>query len=65
MKPALPDDLSSSSDFRRDLRLDSLDLVELVARIERRLAVMIPDEDLPQLVSLEAFARYLERRAVA
>ena len=48
--------------FRTELSLDSLDLVEFVARIEQRFGIMIPDEDVAQLASLAATERYLGGR---
>ena len=60
--PRLTEDVPPASDFRTELHFDSLDLVELVSRIEVEFAVQIPDEDLQQFLTLEAIARYLERR---
>lgn len=63
IKPVLRDDTPLTAQFRSDLSFDSLDLVELVARIERRYELMIPDEDLPEFVSLAATIRYILGRA--
>ncbi|SFN32939.1 acyl carrier protein [Nitrosospira briensis] len=62
IRPTLPPTLPVQANFRTDLLLDSLDLVELVARIERRYALIIPDQDLPEFVSLEATVRYIFAR---
>ena len=62
MKPRLPAGWPAAACYRDDLNLDSLDLVELVARIEQRYGFLIPDEDLPGLVSLDATADYLMAR---
>lgn len=62
MKPQLPTAWPTAACYRADLNLDSLDLVELVARIEQRYGFLIPDEDLPDLVSLDATADYLMAR---
>jgi acyl carrier protein len=62
IKPTLPAELPTSALFRRELNLDSLDLVELVARIEQRYGVLIPDADLPEFVSLDATSRYVLAR---
>ena len=51
--------MPAESDFRFDWQLDSLDLVEFVARIEQRFKIIIPDEDLPQFVSLAASEQYI------
>jgi acyl carrier protein len=57
-----PGGLSAESHFKFDWQLDSLDLVEFVARIEHKFKIMIPDEDLPQLVSLAATEQYIRAR---
>ena len=59
INPRSPDGLSAESHFKSDWQLDSLDLVEFVARIEQKFKIMIPDEDLPQLVSLAATEQYI------
>ena len=59
--PSLPADIPAGSKFT-EWELDSLDLVEFVARLEQDFGLMIADEDLPQLISLEATATYLEAR---
>lgn len=59
VSPAVPDGLPAESHFRHDWHLDSLDLVEFAARIERQFKIMIPDEDLPQLMSLAATEQYI------
>ncbi len=65
IKPALPDTLPAGAHYRIELDLDSLDLVELVARIEQRYGVLIPDADLPQFTSLDATVTYLSARLPA
>jgi acyl carrier protein len=43
-KPALADSVTPKSSFQSDLGLSSLDLVELVVRVESRLEIEVPDE---------------------
>ena len=62
VNPRVPVGLPAESDFRYDWHLDSLDLVQFVAHIERRFEIMIPDEDLPKLVSLTATEEYIRAR---
>lgn len=46
----------------QDLGIDSLDVVEFVARVELRLRFTVPDEDWQRLATLDAIADYaLER----
>ena len=65
IKPALPEVLPADAHYRIELGLDSLDLVELVARIEQRYGVLIPDADLPQFISLDMTVRYVRARLPA
>lgn len=58
----LPNDLAVDSRFREDCELDSLDLVEYVARVEQDFGVLIADEDIVRFTSLRASADYLRER---
>ena len=42
-----------------DLGLDSLDVVEFVARVEEVYRVSVPDEDWQQLSTLDRIAEYV------
>jgi len=57
--PNLPLDLPEAAPFQ-DVQLDSLDLVEFVARLEQRFGIMIADTDLGCFSSLQASAQYIE-----
>lgn len=59
IRPSLPADLGPQTRYRADLNLDSLDLVELVARLEQAFGLLVPDADLPQFVSIDATVRYV------
>jgi acyl carrier protein len=59
ISPQLPADWPASALYRSELALDSLDLVELVARIEQHYGLLIPDSDLACFVSLAATADYV------
>jgi acyl carrier protein len=45
--------------LRSDLQVDSLALLELVARLEYRFNTSVPDEDWPRLGSIGEIADYL------
>jgi len=60
ISPGLPAELPARSHFKYDWNLDSLELVEFVARIEQRFGLLIPDEDLPAFTSLQATVDYLK-----
>lgn len=48
--------------LRDDLGLDSMATIELLHRIEEAFDLQIPDEDLPQLVTVGNVVTYVERR---
>lgn len=58
----LPAEWDDDSHFRDDLGLDSLDLVEMVARLEQATGIFVPDEDVAQLMSISATVRYVRAR---
>ena len=62
IRPSLPAEWPLAARYTADLNLDSLDLVELVARIEQRYGVKVPDIDLQLFQSLEATLHYLKAR---
>ena len=62
IRKTLPDEWPATALFKEELGFDSLDLVELVARIEQRYGVAIPDPDLEGFVSLEALRAYIVER---
>ena len=59
IQPALPSTWPDSLLFQADLGLDSLDLFELVARLEQRYQILIDDTDLPGFVSIDAIADFV------
>lgn len=62
IRTALPEEWPATARFKEELGFDSLDLVELVARIEQRYCLAIPDPDLEGFVSLEALRAYIVER---
>jgi acyl carrier protein len=62
IQPRLPESWPDGAHFKADLHLDSLDLIELVARMEQQTGVLIDDADLKLMVSIEAMADYLLAR---
>lgn len=65
IKPHIPAQWPTNALFKADLDLDSLDLVELIARIEQRYRVLIPDTELEHFMSVDAIADYLCKRAAS
>ena len=59
IQPRLPETWPTDALFQSDLGLDSLDLVELVARVEQRYSMLIADTDIPSFISLDAMADHI------
>lgn len=56
------EDLSSLDDskaFREQLELDSMDFLDIVMGLRKRYRVQIPEEDYPQLASMDSTVSYL------
>ncbi len=54
--------LDPSADLREALDIDSMDFLNLMIAIHRRLGVDIPELDYPKLASLDSALRYLRDR---
>jgi acyl carrier protein len=61
--PDVAEDAPADADLRYDLGIDSLALVELVARLEYEYSIAVPDEDWQRLSSIGAITDYLLERA--
>lgn len=57
--------LTNDVHFTRDLGLDSLDTVDLVMQLEQEFGIRIPDEDYPNLLTLQGVYDYLEKHQVS
>lgn len=54
--------INTESHILRDLGLDSLQLMELVALLEDRFQVVLPLEELPSFETIEQVARYVHQQ---
>ena len=57
------EDLSGLDDsvaFRDQLELDSMDFLDIVMELRKRYRVQIPEEDYPELASMDSTCNYLE-----
>ncbi len=57
------EDLSELKDeiaFRDQLELDSMDFLDIVMELRKRYRVQIPEEDYPELASMDSTCKYLE-----
>jgi acyl carrier protein len=57
-----PDQVQMDKSFQRDLAADSLDLVELIAAIEDKYDVELPDEELEKMKVIADLWKYLEQK---
>lgn len=59
VKATLPPDTATGALLMTDLGLDSLDVVEFVARVEEVYRISVSDEDWQQLTTLQRIAHYV------
>ena len=52
-------DLKDEIAFREQLELDSMDFLDIVMELRKRYRVQIPEEDYPQLASMQSTVDYL------
>lgn len=53
-------DLKDDIAFRDQLELDSMDFLDIVMELRKRYRVQIPEEDYPELASMQSTCKYLE-----
>jgi acyl carrier protein len=54
--------ITPEANLLRDLGLDSLDIVDLVLKIEDVFSIAIPDDDYPKLQTVGKIVEYVEHR---
>ncbi len=57
-----PEQVQMDKSFQRDLAADSLDLVELIAAIEDKYDVELPDEELGNMKVIADLWKFLEQK---
>ena len=57
-----PDQVQMEKSFQRDLAADSLDLVELIAAIEDKYDVELPDAELEKMKLISDLWKFLEQK---
>jgi acyl carrier protein len=57
-----PKTVDAGADLREALDIDSMDFLNFVTAIHRRLGVDIPEIDYPKLVTLDGAVHYLEAK---
>ena len=58
-----PDQVQMDKSFARDLAADSLDLVELIAAVEDKYDVELPEEELEKMKIIADLWKYLEEKS--
>ena len=53
-------DLKDDIAFRDQLELESMDFLDIVMELRKRYRVQIPEEDYPELASMQSTCKYLE-----
>lgn len=64
---AMDDDLSTIKDevsLREQLDLDSMDFLDIVMELKKRHKIEVPQEDYPQLATLQSCVTYLHPKFV-
>lgn len=56
--------ITLEANLLRDLGLDSLDIVDLVLKMEDLFSISIPDDDYPKLQTVRQINEYLEQKLV-
>ncbi len=59
-----PEQVQLNVSFARDLAADSLDLVELIAAVEDKYEVELPEEELEHMKNVGDLWQFLEEKAV-
>jgi acyl carrier protein len=57
-----PEQVQMNVSFQRDLAADSLDLVELIAAVEDKYDVELPEEELDKMKNISDLWQFLEAR---
>ena len=55
----MPDVIDDDADIREQMDLDSMDVLNIVAAIAERLAVVIPEADVEQITTLNKAVLYI------
>ncbi|MBL1081160.1 acyl carrier protein [Streptomyces actinomycinicus] len=58
-----PEEITETSNFANDHEADSLRAIEILARLEKKYKVEIPQSDLPKMENLTAVYQILAERA--
>jgi acyl carrier protein len=54
--------VNPSGDLREELDIDSMDFLNFITAIDKRLGINVPELDYPKLMSLDGAVAYLEAK---
>jgi acyl carrier protein len=54
--------LTPDADFFRDLNIDSLKAIEIVAAFEKKYKIVIPEDDIPNIRTIRNIMEYLDKK---
>ncbi len=57
-----PEQVTMEAKFQEDLGADSLDVVELVMKLEEEFNIQIPDEDAEKITTVADAVKYIEEK---
>ena len=55
------EDIKPESEFIKDLKADSLDIVEIVMTVEEHFGLQIPDEKAEKITNIQQLVSYIEK----
>jgi acyl carrier protein len=62
LKDVKEEDITEDASFIDDLGADSLDIVELIMRLEEEFDIEIPDEDAEKINTVGELVEYIEKK---
>lgn len=55
-------DYELTSSFREDLSCDSLDMMEIAMSVEREFNIVLPDDDVDKIITVQDLMDYVDNR---
>ena len=56
------ENIKPENEFIKDLKADSLDIVELVMSVEEKFDIQIPDEEAEKMQTVKHFINYIQKQ---
>ena len=55
--------IKSNSHLTNDLKIDSLDIIEVIMALEEEFQIEIPDEDIESFKTIESIMHYIKKKS--